>query len=153
MILCYTFQEGKRRQFQELTQLMRELLDRRRQILSRTLPRVSVISVSLIYLYYVQWKIFFRQSFSRVVARILGKGVLEYVCKARTQNFKPHLFINCYGWSSKCCRERKFRWFTVGQNCSVMCTNKGGHRVAFLNERPAEQATTVCLLVLFHAYE
>ena len=34
-------QEGKRRQFQELTQLMRDLLDRRRQILSKTLPRVS----------------------------------------------------------------------------------------------------------------
>jgi len=31
--------EGKRRQFQELTQLMRDLLDRRRQILSRTIPR------------------------------------------------------------------------------------------------------------------
>ena len=34
-------QEGKRQQFQELTQLMRDLLDRRRQILSKTLPRVS----------------------------------------------------------------------------------------------------------------
>ena len=34
-------QEGKRRQFLELTQLMRELLDRRRQILSKTIPRVS----------------------------------------------------------------------------------------------------------------
>lgn len=33
------YAEGKRRQFQELTQLMRDLLDRRRQILSKTLPR------------------------------------------------------------------------------------------------------------------
>lgn len=34
-------QDGKRQQFQELTLVMRELLDRRRQILSKTLPRVS----------------------------------------------------------------------------------------------------------------
>jgi hypothetical protein len=33
------YAEGKRQQFQELTQLMRDLLDHRRQILSRTLPR------------------------------------------------------------------------------------------------------------------
>ena len=39
--LC-PLQEGRRRQFQELTQLMRDLLDRRRQILSKTLPRVSL---------------------------------------------------------------------------------------------------------------
>ncbi len=33
-------QEAKRSQFQELAQLMRDLLDRRRQIMSKTLPRV-----------------------------------------------------------------------------------------------------------------
>eukprot|EP00731_Ephydatia_muelleri_P021157 Em0013g884a len=33
------YAEGKRRQFQDITQLMRELLDRRRQIMSKTLPR------------------------------------------------------------------------------------------------------------------
>lgn len=33
------YAEGKRRQFQELAQLMRDLLDRRRQIISKTLPR------------------------------------------------------------------------------------------------------------------
>ena len=29
----------------------------------------------------------------------------------------------------------KFRRFTIGQNCSAVCTNKGGHRDAFSNER------------------
>ena len=29
----------------------------------------------------------------------------------------------------------KFRRPTIGQNCSAMCTNKGGHKNAFLNER------------------
>ena len=50
MTLFYILQEGKRRQFQELTQLMRELLDRRRQILSKTLPRVCIISSQMWYI-------------------------------------------------------------------------------------------------------
>ena len=29
----------------------------------------------------------------------------------------------------------KFRRPMIGQNCSAVCTNKGGHRDAFLNER------------------
>ena len=29
----------------------------------------------------------------------------------------------------------KFRRPTIGQNCSAVCTNKGGHRDAFSNER------------------
>ena len=29
----------------------------------------------------------------------------------------------------------KFRRPTIGQICSVVCTNKGGHRDAFSNER------------------
>ncbi len=40
-IMNFSLQEGKRLQFQELTQLMRDLLDRRRQIQSKTLPRVG----------------------------------------------------------------------------------------------------------------
>ena len=45
----------------------------------------------------------------------------------------------------------KFKSPTIGQNCSAVCTNKGGHRDAFSPEqtaptplrfeRPAEQAT------------
>ena len=30
----------------------------------------------------------------RGVAGNLGKGVLDYACKARAQNFKPHPLIN-----------------------------------------------------------
>ena len=41
IIMNFSLQEGKRLQFQELTQLMRDLLDRRRQIQSKTLPRVG----------------------------------------------------------------------------------------------------------------
>ena len=40
------------------------------------------------------------------VARILGKGVLEYACKERAQNFKPRPLINRQGRSSNCQRER-----------------------------------------------
>ena len=29
----------------------------------------------------------------------------------------------------------KFRRLTIGQNCSAMCTNKGGHKDAFSNKR------------------
>ena len=29
----------------------------------------------------------------------------------------------------------KFRRLTIGQNCSAVCTNKGGHRDAFSNEQ------------------
>ena len=43
---------------------------------------------------------------SRGVARILGKGVLEYARKARAQNFKPRPLINRQGRSSNCQRER-----------------------------------------------
>ena len=41
----------------------------------------------------------------RGVARILGKGVLEYARKARTQNFKPRPLINHQGQSLNCQRE------------------------------------------------
>ena len=34
----------------------------------------------------------------------------------------------------------KFRRFTIGQNCSAVCANKGGHRGAFLNKRTAQSA-------------
>jgi len=40
--VCIYIQEAKHTQFQELAQLMRDLLDRRRQIMSKTLPRVSL---------------------------------------------------------------------------------------------------------------
>ena len=43
----------------------------------------------------------------RGVARIIGKGVLEYVHKVRAQNFnnfKPHPLINRQGRSSNCQR-------------------------------------------------
>lgn len=43
LFIYYSLQEGKRQQFQELIKLMKELLDRRRQILSKTLPRVSAL--------------------------------------------------------------------------------------------------------------
>ena len=42
----------------------------------------------------------------RRVARILGKGVLEYAREARAQNFKPRPLINRQGRSSNCHRER-----------------------------------------------
>ncbi|XP_064383161.1 dedicator of cytokinesis protein 1-like [Halichondria panicea] len=41
------YAEGKRLQFQELTQLMRDLLDRRRQIQSKTLPRDELKELKL----------------------------------------------------------------------------------------------------------
>lgn len=51
MVLMFSLdnvlQEGKRRQFQELAQLMRDLLDRRRQIMSKTLPRVSFLLIHI----------------------------------------------------------------------------------------------------------
>ena len=42
---------------------------------------------------------------SRGVARILGKGVLEYAREARAQKFKPRPLINRQGRSSNCQRE------------------------------------------------
>ena len=42
----------------------------------------------------------------RGVARILGKGVLDYAREARAQNFKPRTLINRQGRSSNCQRER-----------------------------------------------
>ena len=43
---------------------------------------------------------------NRGIARILGKGVLEYARKARVQNFKPCPLINRQGQSLNCQRER-----------------------------------------------
>ena len=60
-------------------------------------------------LYYMQQKMFFRRSF------------LLYSLCANLEGIKDAL---CY----------KFRRPTIGQNCSTVYTNKGGHRDAFLNE-------------------
>ena len=43
----------------------------------------------------------------------------------------------------------KFRRPMIGQNCSAVCTNKGGHRDAFLNKRKrcvfrAREACSAC---------
>ena len=62
------------------------------------------------YLYYIQRKIFFRRSF------------FLYSPCPNLEGIKDAIFY-------------KFRRPTIGQNCSAVCTNKGGHRDAFSNER------------------
>ena len=42
-LTVYFMQEGSIQQYQDLTKLMRDILDWRRQILSQTLPRVSIV--------------------------------------------------------------------------------------------------------------
>ena len=78
-------------------------------------------------LYNIQRKIFFRRLF-----------FLYYSPCPNLEGIKDALFY-------------KFRRPTIGQNCSAACTNKPGHRDAFLNERceaphvnferPAQQVT------------
>ena len=47
----------------------------------------------------------------------------------------------------------KFGRPTIGQNCSAVCTNKGGHRDAFLNERHKAPRILRGLLSRPHATE
>ena len=46
------------------------------------------------------------------------------------------LCLNLEGIKDALCY--KFRRPTIGQNCTAMCTNKGGHRDAFLNVNSAK---------------
>ena len=58
----------------------------------------------------VQQKIFFRRSFFLYSPCPYLEGIKDALCY-------------------------KFRRLTIGQNCSAVCTNKGGHRDAFLSKR------------------
>jgi hypothetical protein len=77
--------------------------------------------------YYLQWKLFFRQSFFLYCLRHYLEGI------------KDALF-------------HKFRRLMIGQNCRAVCTNEGGHRDAFSNEWHEVQRILSCLSIVWHYY-
>ena len=70
----------------------------------------SILLNRFLYLYYTERKILFRRS------------LFLYSPYPNLEGIEDALFY-------------KFRRHTISQNYSAVCTNKGGHRDAFLNER------------------